>query len=414
MKRITSKLTGALVVLLLFAAAVTTAGAQEKPAIDAGQHNDLAARGEAIANADPLAVELRNRAPEGPSRRGFDIGMAAWEGNTAPGPGKKAIHDSLSRAEQIGFRSAAAFSLDRNRNADLAATGAAIAAADPIVARTRTVETDVLYWLGFDIATGIFGDPALGALSNTATGPGSLGIRDALSLAGQRGFNAAVTLHLSRRLPSPAAAGRTSGAAALDLNSLYTQVAKNPNATAALILTRVPDVVGVNYWDAERALRQAGFEPTSTFQDEPDPSVLYGHVRATVPAAGMLAADGKVELQIPRAASRLGIGALSLSDLERRAGFDLDEGRYEEMLRGADIVLRKYENEPRIEPSNGSTYYAGGGVYIEPSDGAVLASLNDVRHIRGYGLGSYFYYGECERALKRKRVARVEISRPND
>lgn len=53
-------------------------------------------------------------------------------------------------------------------------------------------------WLGFDIATGIFGDPALGAKGNTATEPGSLKIRDGLSAAGQRGFNASVALHLSR------------------------------------------------------------------------------------------------------------------------------------------------------------------------------------------------------------------------
>jgi hypothetical protein len=56
----------------------------------------------------------------------------------------------------------------------------------------------VFYQLGFDIATGIFGDPALGALGNTLTGPGSLKIRDSLSAAGQRGFNAAVDLHLAR------------------------------------------------------------------------------------------------------------------------------------------------------------------------------------------------------------------------
>jgi hypothetical protein len=56
----------------------------------------------------------------------------------------------------------------------------------------------VFYRLGFDIATGIFGDPALGASGNTATGPGSLGIRDGLVAQGQRGFNASVALHLSR------------------------------------------------------------------------------------------------------------------------------------------------------------------------------------------------------------------------
>ena len=67
-----------------------------------------------------------------------------------------------------------------------------------VVARARTAEPDVRYWLGFDIASGIFGDPALGAQGNTATGPGSMKIRDALSAPAQRGFNASVKLHLSR------------------------------------------------------------------------------------------------------------------------------------------------------------------------------------------------------------------------
>ncbi len=159
--------------------------------------NDLAARGETVASADPLATELRNQQPDD-ARRGFDIGMAAAEGHTAPGPGKQKIHDSLGRAEQKGFDAAVAFSLERNRNADLPAKGATIAAMDETVAAARNSETDVFYRLGFDIATGIFGDPALGANGNTSTGPGSLKIRDSLSAAGQRGFNASVKLHLSR------------------------------------------------------------------------------------------------------------------------------------------------------------------------------------------------------------------------
>jgi len=124
--------------------------------------------------------------------------MAAAEGQTLPGPGKQKIHDSLNAPEQGGFDNAVSFSLERNRNADLAATGAAIARADSIVAEARNSGTDVFYRLGFDIATGIFGDPALGARGNTATGPGSMKIRDSLSAAGQRGFNDSVKLHLSR------------------------------------------------------------------------------------------------------------------------------------------------------------------------------------------------------------------------
>ena len=177
------------VAAILFAAAVTTASAQSV--------DDLAARGEGIANRDPLAAELRNRQPEGPARRGFDVGMAAAEGQTLPGPGKQRIHDSLSPAERPGFAAAVSFSLERNRNADLAARGAAIAQADPTVGTPRNADPDVFYRLGFEIATGIFGNTALGARGNTATGPGSLKIRDSLSAAGQRGFNASVALHTS-------------------------------------------------------------------------------------------------------------------------------------------------------------------------------------------------------------------------
>lgn len=156
----------------------------------------LAAKGEIIANQDPLAIALRNREPKGPSRRGFDIGMAAAEGHTLPGPGKDKLCASLKPAEQIGFKSAVSFSLERNKYAELATIGAAIAKANPVVAATRTKNPSVYYSLGFDIATGIFGDPKLGAQGNTAKGTGSLKIRDSLSADGQKGFNASMQLHL--------------------------------------------------------------------------------------------------------------------------------------------------------------------------------------------------------------------------
>jgi hypothetical protein len=88
--------------------------------------------------------------------------------------------------------------MDRNRNPQLAATGADIAAADPLIASARTVDPDVRYWLGFDIASALFGDPALGGAGHTSTGPGSNAIRDSLSAPAQRGFNASTTLNLSR------------------------------------------------------------------------------------------------------------------------------------------------------------------------------------------------------------------------
>jgi hypothetical protein len=305
MERISSKLIRVFVVTLLCGAAVTTASSQEKQnVVDV---NALAARGEAIVNADPdpLVAELRNQQPadgqrgfyigmgvaEGhtlsgpgkdrlcaslpaaesrscsiavlfsvdrnrnavmaargaaiaktdpfvarartmqPARRvsdrpsspdalytlGFDIGIGAAEGHTLPGPGKQKIHDALSLRAQAGFATAVTFSLERNRNADLAATGAAIAKHSDL-ANARTAEPNILYWLGFDIATAIFGDPALGAQGKTGAGavcivngesffcawghttlgPRSLRIRDALSDGGRRGFNASMTFHLSR------------------------------------------------------------------------------------------------------------------------------------------------------------------------------------------------------------------------
>jgi hypothetical protein len=159
---------------------------------------DLAMRGNTLALADPLAAALRTQQSR-ETQHGFDIGMGAAEGQTLWGPGKQKLLDSLAPAEQEGFKVAVSFSLDRNKNLELAAVGAAIAEADPDVAKARSREPDARYWLGFDIASGIFGDPARGARGNTQTGPGSLAIRDALSAPAQRGFNASVRLHLSRR-----------------------------------------------------------------------------------------------------------------------------------------------------------------------------------------------------------------------
>ena len=161
--------------------------------------DELAARGEAMAAADALLSALRDLQPENGNRRGFDIGIAACEGHTAWGPGKQKTLDSLAHAEQEGFKVAASYALDRNRHAKLAAVGFEIDAADGELTQARAAEADGRYGLGFDIATGLFGNPDLGAKGNTATGPGSQGIRDALSAPAQRGFNASVKIHLARR-----------------------------------------------------------------------------------------------------------------------------------------------------------------------------------------------------------------------
>jgi len=222
--------------------------------------NELADRGEAIASEDPLVAELRNQTPDGPGRRGLYVGLAAAEGDTLPGPGKQRIHDSLSSAEQGGFDVGVSFSLQRNKYADLAAIGAGIANVDPRVARARTAERDVFTWLGFDIATGWFGDPALGSRGNTSMGPGSLSIRDALSAGGQRGFNAAVAFHSSRNYTQPSGVGAAVPVANSQSDVVISQVYGGGGiANAALasdfveLLNRGTDAVSVDGWSIQYA-----------------------------------------------------------------------------------------------------------------------------------------------------------------
>jgi hypothetical protein len=159
---------------------------------------DSAGKGRAIARQDPLAWALRREQPDEEARLGFDIGMAAAEGHTAHGPGKDARRDTLPAAQRSGYQAAVNFSVDRNKNADLAAKGAAIAQQDRFTAAARAAEADAMRRLGFDIATAIFGDPRLGAQGATEKGPGSLAVRDGLSLLAQRGFSSAMAFHLSR------------------------------------------------------------------------------------------------------------------------------------------------------------------------------------------------------------------------
>ncbi len=160
--------------------------------------NVYAAKGQAIANADSLLKAIRAAQPEGDYRMGFDIGLGVWNNDTSDGPGKQKILESLPVELQVGFRAAGEVARQRNTNAELAATGETIVLADPSLAAARAREPASTYWLGFDIATAIFGDKALGALGNTLMGPGSEKIRSSLDRDGQRGFDAAVKLHLSR------------------------------------------------------------------------------------------------------------------------------------------------------------------------------------------------------------------------
>ncbi len=164
-----------------------------------GESDALAGVGSALVDADPLAKVLRDSVPAGKARDGFNIGMATEAGNTAWGPGAQSIKNSLDGAQQVGFSLAAAYCLARNSNSDAAGRGLAVLAADPDADSARRQLPVGLQWLGFDIASGIFGNPALGALGNTLLGPGSQKMRDSLDADGRIGFDAGTKYHLSKK-----------------------------------------------------------------------------------------------------------------------------------------------------------------------------------------------------------------------
>lgn len=161
--------------------------------------DEFAALGRSLIRKDRLATELRRRQGEGAGQFGFEVGVGVTDKDTAPGPGKDRVGEALSPAEKQGFDIGMAYTLERNRNLKLAKIGAAIAREDDEVQEARTADRDVFYWLGFDISTAIYGDPALGAQGNTAEGKGAWAIRDALvSAAARQGFRDAATFHLAR------------------------------------------------------------------------------------------------------------------------------------------------------------------------------------------------------------------------
>ena len=158
--------------------------------------DNLITRGQALVNQDPLAVMLRSSLPDAESQRGYDTAFAVGGTDSLPGPGKDRIRNSLAGPEQLGFDTAEKFFLERNSNLTFATKGAVIAKADPKVAEARSLGPDAFFALGFDIATGLFGDPALGGQGDTVMGPGKQRIHDSLSAHGKMGFEASMKLHL--------------------------------------------------------------------------------------------------------------------------------------------------------------------------------------------------------------------------
>jgi hypothetical protein len=153
-----------------------------------------AARARNSPTAPALEAQCRAAGAAGEKTPGA-IALGRVQPTSPPSPPKSICQ----RAQDARARNSPTVSaLEAQCRAYLADKGAVIADSDPELAAARAADRDILYRQGFDIATGIFGDPALGAQGNTAMGPGSGRIRNSLSAAGQRGFDASVKMHLSR------------------------------------------------------------------------------------------------------------------------------------------------------------------------------------------------------------------------
>lgn len=119
--------------------------------------------------------------------------------NSAWGPESTGIGKSVEPEEQPGFTLGAEVCRQRNLNSEIAGKGARVTAADPAVQKARAIRPPGLYWLGFDIATGLFGNPKLGALGSTMMGPGAEKIRASLTVETAKGFDDSVAYHLAQK-----------------------------------------------------------------------------------------------------------------------------------------------------------------------------------------------------------------------
>lgn len=163
------------------------------PFLNLGSLSTMAARGETLARGDPLLSAIRRLEPPGSAQKGFDIGLAISEGQWAQGPGKEKLKlDHANDFDQGAYQRAVDYQVDRNANPELALKGDAVVAARPDAAAARAKLPVGNQWLGFDIAAGLFGSRADGALGHTAQGPGANHIRDTLSGNSRLGYIAAV------------------------------------------------------------------------------------------------------------------------------------------------------------------------------------------------------------------------------
>jgi hypothetical protein len=171
---------------------------------------------------------------------------------------------------------------------------------------------------------------------------------------------------------------------------------KAPSATAASIgdHLRVPDVIGLNLLTAQDRLAAAGYTMKLRGLDRPDPATPLGQVVAQTPKAGTVQAGGDVEVRTPQAAIRTGSGGVARDLTQEGTGYDLDNGRYEALTRGADVVLRTHAGRP----PGASSATDGDGDFLEPNGGAILvrAPLLSPKEF----IGEYPTYVACGKLLR--------------
>ena len=242
MERITSRLVRVLIITLLSAATLATAGSLTLKAQGAGPiprmpgcdqwfalrrqnspgawtflgacSQELAARGQAIENQYPWTEDLRKLLPNAQAQRGFDIGMGVAEDNTQNGPGKDALREALSAAEQGGYTVAVARSLQWNletprRLAELEAKGAELTSQDPAASVILNQQRDDSARRGFKIGMAA-------AEGNTEPGPRKDGIRASLKPEEREGFTYAVLYSLNKNR-NPANNGNVAGMGGADM-----------------------------------------------------------------------------------------------------------------------------------------------------------------------------------------------------
>lgn len=178
-----------------------------KENIDKGKHDAMNAAFETAATESASADRATAAAPQAPPPKA--LGRIQPRGETPAGP-PTTMCEKAAAARAANRPTAAALQqrcdaeiaalppIDLAAVDALAAAGAEIAGIDPSVASARVLVAGADYQRGFDVGTGLFGDPALGAQGNTLMGPGSARIRDSLTAPGQSGFNDSMKFHLAR------------------------------------------------------------------------------------------------------------------------------------------------------------------------------------------------------------------------